>query len=229
MSVTLDAEFRARESGGASNGSAIYEAVKRLISRNYSKGGIIVDVGCGKGILHGHIGDDFDRYIGVDIICYDGYPTCPEVEFQKVNLETGRTNLSDNLADVICCVETIEHVENPRALMRELVRLAKPGGRIIVTTPNQLSLVSKLCLLVKNEFVSFQEQPGLYPAHISALLEIDLIRLARENALINIEIAYTGEGRMPLTAKHWPRWLSAYKGCVGRAFSDNILLMGCKP
>src|SRR5206468_2548548 len=127
-------------------------------------------------------------------------------------------------ADVVCCLETIEHVENPRALARLLSRLAKPGGLVIVSTPNQLSLLSKLSLVVNNEFVHFRERPGLYPAHLSALLECDLRRIAAELGWRDVGIAFSGDGRVPGTARHWPRWLAARQPWRGRAFSDNIVL-----
>jgi 2-polyprenyl-3-methyl-5-hydroxy-6-metoxy-1,4-benzoquinol methylase len=120
-------------------------------------------------------------------------------------------------------VETIEHLENPRAFVRELARLAKPGGTVLVTTPNQLSLLSKLTLLTRNQFNAFQEAPGLYPAHITALLEVDLRRIARETGLEGVEVHYSGFGRIPFTARHWPRPLQ------GRAFSDNVALLARRP
>ncbi|HEX2674630.1 MAG TPA: methyltransferase domain-containing protein, partial [Polyangiaceae bacterium] len=131
--------------------------------------------------------------------------------------------------DVVACIETIEHVENPRALIRELVRLTTPGGWLVVTTPNQLSVLSKLTLLSKNEFVHFQERPGLYPAHISALLEVDLVRICRENGLEEVAVRYSGHGRIPFTARHWPRALRASHGSKGRAFSDNVLVVARRP
>ena len=225
----MDAEARAVATGGASNDGALYALVKRFALEHHPGGGTLVDVGCGRGTLHGCLAGHFDRYVGIELVRYDGYPEGPDVEFFRADLDTGRSDVPDEVGDVVCCLETIEHVENPRALVRELVRLAKPGGALLVTTPNQLSLVSKLCLLLKGVFVHFQERPGLYPAHLSALLEIDLIRIARENRLAGVEVAYTGSGRMPLTARHWPRWLAARRGWRGRAFSDNVLLFARKP
>ena len=54
-------------------------------------------------------------------------------------------------------METIEHLENPRAFVRKLVRLAKPGGWVVVTTPNQRSLLSLLTLMTKGKFSHFQD------------------------------------------------------------------------
>jgi len=111
--------------------------------------------------------------------------------------------LPDGFADIVCSVETIEHLENPRAFVRELVRLVKPNGLVMVTTPNQLSLLSKLTLLIKNEFNAFQSSPDCYPTHITALLEIALIRIFQECGLNEIKVDYSNQGRIPFTDKNW--------------------------
>lgn len=147
----MDVEVRAIQSKGASN-NAIYEMVAKALTECHSGGGVLVDVGCGTGNLwsfvcgkQSHIeGYRADRYIGVDAVRYDGFPE--SAEFILYNLDAGKVPLADGFADVVCAVETIEHVENPRAFVRELVRLTKPGGLAIVTTPNQLSLVSKITI-----------------------------------------------------------------------------------
>lgn len=191
--------------------------------------GILADVGCGRGTLYHYLGEHVERYLGIDVLHYNDFPHHANVEFHQANLDAGRSQLPNDVADVVCSLETIEHVENPRAFLREVIRLTKPGGILLVTTPNQLSLLSKACLMLKNQFVHFQERPGLYPAHLSALLEIDLLRMAWENGLTDVEVIYTGVGRIPLTAWHWPRWLNHRSGWRGRAFSDNVLLFARKP
>lgn len=46
--------------------------------------------------------------------------------------------------DLILCVEGIEHLEDAFAFLREINRLVKPGGILIVTTPNIISLRSRM-------------------------------------------------------------------------------------
>jgi len=124
---------------------------------------------------------------------------------------------------VVAAVEVIEHLENPRDFLRKLVRLAKPRGWIIVTTPNQLSILSLLTLVFKQRFQAFQDVQ--YPAHITALLEVDLRRIAQECGLTEIAIEYSGSGRIPGTARHYP---GTFSRLFPRSFSENVLLIGQK-
>ncbi len=45
---------------------------------------------------------------------------------------------ADATFDTVISCETIEHVPRPRVAIRELARVLKPGGRLLVTTPNYL-------------------------------------------------------------------------------------------
>jgi hypothetical protein len=107
--------------------------------------------------------------------------------------------------------------------MRELVRLAKPGGWVIVTTPNQQSWLSLVTLIVKGRFAAFQDAD--YPAHLTALLEIDLRRIGKECGLTEMKVAYSYQGRVIGTSKHYPR---VFAEIVPKTFSDNLLVIGKK-
>jgi 2-polyprenyl-3-methyl-5-hydroxy-6-metoxy-1,4-benzoquinol methylase len=213
-------EERARQSRGRS-GDPIYRMVARAVQARHSGGGTLVDVGCGAGALWPFLRGRFERYVGLDVVRYDGFPA--DGEFNAVDLDRGELPVVDGTGDVVAAVETIEHLENPRAFVRTLARLARPGGWVIVTTPNQHSLLSKATFLLRGEHNAFRD--GSYPAHVTALLHADLRRMAAECGLREIALEFSGSGRIPGTARHWP-------GLVGRlspgGFSDNVLLAGRK-
>lgn len=217
----LSVEERARQSLGSS-GDAIYRMVAEAVAERHSGGGTLLDVGCGSGRLWPWLKDRFDRYVGVDAVRYDGFPA--DGEFHAADLDRGEVPLPDASADVVAAVETVEHLENPRAFVRTLVRLARPGGWVMVTTPNQLSLLSRATLLARGEHNAFSD--GQYPAHITALLEVDLRRIAGECGLKEVAVRYSESGRLVLTGAHYPRWLSRL---WPRGLSDNVLLAGRKP
>ena len=213
-------EERARLSRGTSL-CVVYQMVQAALVNRHPGSGVLLDVGCGRGDLWQFVAAQFAEFHGVDIVRYDGFPE--EAAFHAIDLDTGQVQLPSEFADVVVAVETIEHLENPRAFMRELVRLTKPNGWVVVTTPNQQSFLSKVTMLIFNEFNAFRA--GSYPAHLTALLEVDLLRIANECHLADPSIRFSGSGRVPGLSVHWPRILSR---TFPRAFSDNILIVARK-
>lgn len=211
---------RARLSAGTS-GEEIYAAVRAALSASRAAPGVLLDVGAGSGGLWAHVRDHALEYVAVDALRYVGLPDA--ARFVTADLDRLPVPMPDACGDIVVAAEVIEHLENPRAFVRELVRLAKPGAWIVLTTPNQASALSILALLVKQRFVAFSD--GNYPAHLTALLPVDLTRIAAEVGLESVRLDWTRSGRIPGTAAHWPRWVSAI---APRLFSDNVLLVGRK-
>jgi SAM-dependent methyltransferase len=218
VTLTLSAAEVAALSKGSSE-ARILEAALRVLDARIGAVDCLVDVGCGSGDLFRALGQRVRFYIGVDLVRYERFPSLSGARFVAADLNA-QIPLEDGCADAVVAVETIEHLENPRAFVRELVRVARPGGLVLLTTPNQLSLLSKVTLLVKNRFNAFTD--ANYPAHITALLESDLLRIASECGLRGIQVDFTNSGRIPGTARGWPKIL----GVRGRMFSDNVLLSG---
>jgi len=214
-------EVRARQSRGTS-GEAIYALVDSVLTGRHRGGGVLADVGCGTGTLWSRLRPRFDRCLGVDAVRYEGLP--PDIEFSAHDLDQPGIPLADGCADVVAAVETVEHLENPWAFARDLARIARPAGWVVMTTPNQLSLLSKATLVLKQSFNAFQD--GSYPAHRTALLEQDLRRIMNEAGLGDVDVRYTGQGRLPLSSAYYPRAVSRL---FPRACSDNVLVIGRKP
>jgi glycosyltransferase involved in cell wall biosynthesis/2-polyprenyl-3-methyl-5-hydroxy-6-metoxy-1,4-benzoquinol methylase len=220
----IDVGARAALSEGRSS-APIISAVARALASRRPACGRIVDLGCGGGDVARQLSGTYRDYVGCDVVRYDGFPESDSIRFRAVDLNVTPYPLDSASTDVVVSVETIEHLENPRALVREMARIVRPGGWVVLTTPNQLSLVSKASLVGRNQFHAFQQAPGLYPAHITALVELDLRRIAGECGLVDVDVHYTDHGRVPFTTTHWPRRL----GMKGQMFSDNVVLIARRP
>jgi SAM-dependent methyltransferase len=210
---------RGLQSHGESD-TPIYVAAAKLL-RDRRARGLLVDVGCGIGRFLEFASDLTADYIGVDVVRHPGLS--PDAEFHRADLDYESIPLPTASADIVAALETIEHLESPRAFCRELARILKPGGWLVVSTPNQLSLLSILCLIVRGRFVAFQD--AYYPVHRTALLPIDLVRIAGECGLSEIALGFSCAGRIPLTDAHYPRTLSQM---FPQALSDNVVLVGRK-
>lgn len=210
-----DMAHRAALSDGLSH-AAIHAAVLQALDRQWV-GARVVDIGCGRCSFRSALAEGVGRYVGVDGVAYSDRPL--DADFLVLaDLDTA-IPLRDGCGDVVVSIETIEHLENPRAFVRELARILRPGGTLVVTTPNQLSALSVLTLVLRQRFDAFRDVH--YPAHRTALLPVDLERIAAEAGLVETSIAYSCAGRMPFTSRHYPRALARL---APRFFSDSVLL-----
>ena len=214
-----DAVERALRTGGDSE-DRIHQAAADLLRRRGARG-TVVDVGCGIGRFRDAVRDLAADYIGVDIVRHPKLPR--DVAFFQADLDREGIPLDTASADVVAAIETVEHLENPHAFVRELTRLLKPGGWLVMTTPNQVSMLSLASLVVRGRFAAFQDD--YYPIHRTALLPIDLVRIAGECGLTSPELAFSTSGRIPFTGVHYPRVMPRL---FPRAFSDHVLLVAQK-
>jgi len=72
---------------------------------------------------------------------------CAEIDCARVP-PSGRLPYPDAHFDAVVSIEVIEHVEDQFAFVRELARVAKPGGLVVLTTPNVLHLGSRVRTLL---------------------------------------------------------------------------------
>jgi 2-polyprenyl-3-methyl-5-hydroxy-6-metoxy-1,4-benzoquinol methylase len=161
---------------------------------------------------------------GADIL---SRPESLQSEIQWIQADLNYSmSVPDASFDVIVSTEVIEHLENPRAIFREFYRLLRPGGKLLITTPNQESLRSLSSLILTSHFVAFQD--SCYPAHITALLRKDFQRICSETNFSSPQFYYTDSGGIPKLPHIFWQTVS-FNLLKGRLFSDNVALLTQKP
>jgi SAM-dependent methyltransferase len=116
---------------------AVYEWIgARVIGKR------VLDMACGEGYGSEVLARGADSVVGVD--------ANPEA-FEHARLRYQRQNLSFERGmvetygepgsfDAVVFLQTIEHVQDPAAVLRHFQGLLRPGGVVYVTTPNLLTL-----------------------------------------------------------------------------------------
>jgi len=79
----------------------------------------------------------------------------PLQKVDVVDLNAGKLPYGSNRFCLVTCIETIEHLEQTRPLLREILRVLQPGGVAIISTPNILNLRSRLRYLLCGFFNLF--------------------------------------------------------------------------
>jgi SAM-dependent methyltransferase len=101
--------------------------------------GRVLDAPCGEGSVAQKMPP------GYSVFCVDideKYFKLKGVPFKKVDLN-GRLPFDDGSFDYVVSIEGIEHLENPFSCIREFARVLKKGGRLIITTPNIMTIKSR--------------------------------------------------------------------------------------
>ena len=112
------------------------------IVKNMPAGGgwKILDAGCGEGHLLEKMGhkNSYNHYYGLDLttIALDkARQRCPGAQFKAGQIK--QMDWEDNFFDFISCTETLEHIKEYPASLQELKRVLKPGGKLLITFPNE--------------------------------------------------------------------------------------------
>jgi 2-polyprenyl-6-hydroxyphenyl methylase/3-demethylubiquinone-9 3-methyltransferase len=103
----------------------------------------VLDVGCGGGILAESMARRGARVLGIDlapealaVARLHALETGVAVEYREVAVETLAGSAAAGF-DVVTCLEMLEHVPDPSAIVAALARLVRPGGHVIVSTINR--------------------------------------------------------------------------------------------
>jgi 2-polyprenyl-6-hydroxyphenyl methylase/3-demethylubiquinone-9 3-methyltransferase len=170
------------------------------------RGKHVLDVGCGGGILAEAMAHRAEQVTGIDLAAR------PLGVARLHALESGVSNLkyreiaTEALAaekpgsfDVVTCMEMLEHVPDPSAVVRACTQLAKPGGWVFFSTLNR-NPKSFLFAIVGAEYVLRILPKGTHE-YARFIRPSELSRWARESGL-----ALQGTRGMeynPITRRYW--------------------------
>jgi len=116
----------------------IYDKVIRLVPDRRPLRAL--DVGAGEGYFSRKLKD-----VGVEVEACDFRAECfkcRDISFIKADLNE-KLPCESNRYDFTVAIEVIEHIENHFRFVSEMIRVTKPGGIIVITTPNVLSMTSR--------------------------------------------------------------------------------------
>lgn len=113
--------------------------VAEILTKNCH--GLLLDIGCNDCLIMKFIPKERFKYLGIDLsrqALRKGRP------HQRILTDACNLPFPDKCIDAVSCFEIIEHLQEPHQLMKEITRVLKPNGKLLVSTPNQQSLFLKI-------------------------------------------------------------------------------------
>ncbi len=152
----------------------------------------VLDIGCGSGMISAYYCKQGARVYGVDIseemigqarIFLDSLGC-------RAELNTGnaaRLSYDDGYFDVITCISVIEWIDADRDVIKEIGRLLKPGGIVLVSVPNRSSWMRKAEMLwfrIKRVASFFLPvKPGYLEFQKHQYRPLEFVEMCRESGL----------------------------------------------
>lgn len=115
---------------------------------------VIIEVGCGMGELASIIKNSnlsVGKYIGLDGNLERANTTAEQgFDVRIANFEE-EIPIEAQFADLVVSLEVIEHIADAENFLKEIHKVLKPGGKLVISTPNIGFIVHRLNFLLSAE------------------------------------------------------------------------------
>lgn len=178
---------RTYQGHGVHAAPGVHEYAAQLVATMLPDGGRVLEVGSGCGALALRLRD-----AGIDVVPTDLDP--PHEWIHRLDLDDPQwSEETRGPFDLVVCVETLEHVENPRQVLRSIRALLRPGGRVLVSTPNVTHPHSRLLTLLRGAPYIFGPRHYHSPGHITLLPDWMLTEHVRLAGFGSLEVTTAGD------------------------------------
>lgn len=170
------------------------------------RGKLVLDVGCGGGILSDSMARKGAQVTGIDLSTkalrvaqlHALEAGTANVQYREVSAEALAAEAPASF-DVVTCMEMLEHVPDPASVVRACSQLVKPGGWVFFSTINR-NPKSFLFAIVGAEYVLRMLPKGTHE-YAKMIRPSELASYCREAGL---ELTQTrGMAYNPLTRRYW--------------------------
>lgn len=167
---------------------AFYQRIARLDF--FDCDGSILDVGCGMGGLFSVMANDnrLEKF-GIDFSAKAIEIIKKRVKGEFIVGDVHNLPYENSRFDRIVCIETVEHVDSPDGLIKEMIRILKPSGKILITVPNE-----------ENDTPP-ENWPGGVSLHINKFTTDTLRQLVSDNQMV-VEFCDVVDGVIQLQARN---------------------------
>lgn len=121
-----------------------HENLQRIIRHRGSAQGRLLEIGSAKGFFLRKAKEAGFAIHGLELNEKNFLKTRKEFGETVLNVDLFQANFSDEMFDVIYMRDVFEHVPNPKAMLKELNRIAKKGCLLYIEVPNIEGIIYKL-------------------------------------------------------------------------------------